>query len=96
MLTEVTLRCLDCDQVFAAEDLTGKMTHLLDSVAVIDMVGFCPSCHLYTPGLIRVREDKTFETIEPDGRWHTYRFQYVNLLTRIKVFVCRRWHAFVN
>lgn len=66
--------CSKCDGLIQDDMLRGSLSMPLKSVAVVNALGFCPSCNLITPFLTRIRDDLSIEWIDSKSKkWVTAR-----------------------
>lgn len=70
-VTEYDCDCTCCDETIPREAVHGLVSYPIPSVAVIEAVGYCPDCYLFSRALIRFRDDQTV-TLPTDEGWRLW------------------------
>lgn len=72
-MTNITGTCQECGKDIDAEQFTGEVTRPIESVAVVDAVGYCLDCHLISRFFYRLHDDMRMTGKGNDGNWKDWK-----------------------
>lgn len=68
-------QCAKCGARLSEDRVHGKVDTSFTEIGTIEAIGYCPPCNLWTRLNIRVKGDKTYTTLGPDGEWLSGTFE---------------------
>ena len=86
VLTNFIGSCSICLSPIESSDLHGTIVQPFKSVAIVEAVGMCRSCKVFSPFFMRIMDDGTRETFDSKGNWKVERHQPAPLTQR--KFLC--------
>jgi hypothetical protein len=69
--TTLSCNCFRCGQAIEDERVKGMLTKHTPHMAVLEAIGNCPTCELYTRFLYRIYDDKRIMGPQ-NGKWQTW------------------------
>jgi hypothetical protein len=68
----INCHCSECNLVLGRDEVLGRISKPFDNVAVLEAIGICIACNLFTRFEYRFHDDLRITGRRADG-WHTWR-----------------------
>jgi hypothetical protein len=79
--TQLSCNCFRCGQAIADEHVKGMLVRHNPQMVVLEAIGSCASCNLYTRFLYRLYDDKRIMAPRK-GRWVTWQVRPATIFSR--------------